>query len=366
MPKKRKILYIAGTRPNFMKIFPLLLEGKKHSCLSQSWINTQQHYDDGMSKMFIRQFKLPKPVAELNVRSGSHAEQTGKVMQRIDTYLDKIKPDLLVVVGDVNSTLACSLAAVKKNIPIAHVEAGLRSYDWDMPEEINRLLTDQISDYLLTHSKSAENNLKAEGISKDRIHYVGNIMIDTLKLTNRHWKALKYWEKFNLKKKGYILATIHRPSNVDTKQNLTKVIDILQIAQNFLPVIFPIHPRTQKSIKRFGFEKRIKKLKNLKLIKPIGYFETMSLLSQAKAVLTDSGGIQEESSVLKVPCLTMRNNTERPVTIASGTSLLTGLNIELIDKSLKKIMKGNWKKGKSIPYWDGQTRKRIIKLFHKI
>ncbi len=360
---KQKILYVAGTRPNFMKIFPLLLAGKKNKNLEQAWIHTGQHYDPFMTSVFIKQFGLPKPKYSLKVGSGSHGQQTGRVLEEIDKILDKEKPDILAVVGDVNSTLASALAAAKKGILVAHVEAGLRSYDRDMPEEINRVLTDQISDFLLIPSKDAIKNLTREGIDRKKVHFVGNIMIDSLKLMKPQWDPLQFWKKLNQTKKNYFLLTLHRPSNVDQKKTLSHFLDILNQIQKQIPVVFPIHPRTEQTLKKFSLLKKIQSFKNVSMIKPSGYLETISLLSGAKGILTDSGGMQEESTILGVPCLTLRENTERPITVRQGTSEIVGLDKKKILSLTNKICANKWKKRTIPPLWDGKTAKRILKIF---
>jgi len=364
MKKKRtKILYVAGARPNFMKIFPLLLEGKRSPTLNQVWVHTGQHYDPEMTSLFFRQFQLPREKYRLKVGSGSHAEQTARVLERFDKVLLKENPDWVVVVGDVNSTLAATLAAVKRHIPVAHVEAGLRSFDRTMPEEINRLLTDQIADLLFIPSQDAKKNLLKEGVDPKKICFVGNIMIDALRLTRPQWKTLNYWEKLELKPKNYFLLTLHRPHNVDLKLRLSAFLNTLNKIQQKIPVVFPIHPRTQASIRRFSFQKRLKQMKNLHLVPPHGYFQNMSLMSQAAGVLTDSGGMQEECTYLHVPCLTLRPCTERPITVTQGTNRVVDLDEEKILKETDKILSGRGKNSQIPLLWDGKTASRILKIF---
>lgn len=361
--KQKKILFIAGARPNFMKLFPLLVAGKKK--LQQVWVHTGQHYDKEMSELILRQFQLPKPKYHLNVGSGTHAVQTALVLKRLDKILDKEKPDCVGVVGDVNSTLASALAATKKGIPVAHVEAGLRSFDRTMPEEINRLLTDQIADFLFIPSKEARKNLIREGVSQKKIYFVGNIMIDTLRLTRPQWEPLKFWNRFGLKKGGYFLLTLHRPNNVDHKAGLSHFLKILDKTQQKIPVLFPAHPRTQMALKRFGLLKQLKKMKQLHFMNPIGYFETINLMSGACGVLTDSGGMQEESTYLKIPCLTLRSSTERPVTVSHGTNVVVGMNEKRILAEIDLILSRKRNRSQIPPLWDGKTASRIISILMK-
>ncbi|MFX1500366.1 MAG: non-hydrolyzing UDP-N-acetylglucosamine 2-epimerase [Promethearchaeota archaeon] len=360
-----EIIYlVAGARPNFMKIAPLIHEFMKNN-IKFNLIHTGQHYDYNMSKIFFEELGIPEPNIYLNVGSSSHAVQTAKIMIEFEKVLLHTTPQLVIVVGDVNSTIACALVAKKLNIKIAHVEAGLRSFDQKMPEEINRILTDQLSDFLFTTEKSAEFNLKREGIDSNKIHFVGNIMIDNLLNNLRKVNKLNVLSKFNLKKKKYALITAHRPSNVDTKENLEKIIEIINYLQEKLMVFFPIHPRTRKNIEKFNLMKKIKK-NNLFLSKPIGYLEFLNLMENSRMILTDSGGIQEEASFLNIPILTLRKNTERPITVEKGTNTIIGLDFLKARGQIEKIISNKYKKGQPIENWDGKTAERIVNILKKI
>lgn len=354
------IFLVAGARPNFMKVAPLIKELKKEK-IGFKLIHTGQHYDYKMSKIFFDDLGIPEPDFYLGVGSASHAIQTANIMIEFEKVLKSKTPELLIVVGDVNSTIACALVAKKLFIDVAHVEAGLRSFDRRMPEEINRVLTDQISDILFTTEESAEVNLKNEGIPSKRIFFVGNIMIDTLVNNVNKAKKLKIYKKYELKKNEYALITIHRPSNVDKKSELKKIIDILNYIQTKIKTIFPVHPRTLKNLKKHDLYEHIKK-KNIILTEPIGYLEFLNLMMNSKFILTDSGGIQEEASYLKIPILTLRENTERPITIKRGTNTLVGKEFEKTKKYINQILSGNYKKGSQIELWDGKTAKRIIRI----
>ena len=356
-----KLIYlVVGARPNFMKIAPLIKEFKKEK-INFKLIHTGQHYDYTMSKVFFDDLGIPEPDIYLNVGSASHAVQTAKIMIEFEKELIKEEPSLVVVVGDVNSTLACALVTKKLFIKLAHVEAGLRSFNMNMPEEINRLLTDQISDFLFTTEKSAAFNLKREGIGTDKIFFVGNVMIDTLITNLEKAKKLKLLDKYNLKKNDYALITLHRPSNVDTKEDLEKMLNILTFLQEKIKVFFPIHPRTKKNLEKFDLEKNIKDL-NIILSKPIGYLEFMNLMRNSRLILTDSGGIQEEASFLKIPILTARESTERPITVDEGTNTIIGNDLAKAKKYIEEIFSNKYKKGKIIEKWDGQTAKRIVRI----
>jgi UDP-N-acetylglucosamine 2-epimerase (non-hydrolysing) len=359
----KNIFLVAGARPNFMKIAPLIKELKKNQ-LSFKLIHTGQHYDYEMSKIFFDDLGIPEPDIYLNVGSASHAVQTAKIMIEFESVISNEKPILVVVVGDVNSTLACSLVAKKLNVKIAHVEAGLRSFDQTMPEEINRIVTDQLSDFLFITEPSAEVNLRREGIVQEKIFFVGNIMIDTLLLNLKRAKKLNMLAEYNLKEQEYALITIHRPSNVDNPDSLKKIIQIINYIQEKIRLFFPIHPRTTKRLKEFNLEDQLIK-SNLILSEPIGYLEFLHLMVNSKFILTDSGGIQEEASFLHVPILTIRENTERPITIEKGTNELVGANINLIKDYIDKILKKKYKKGQDIEKWDGRTAERIINIIKK-
>ena len=347
-----------------MKIAPLIKEFQKES-VNFKLIHTGQHYDYNMSKVFFDDLGIPEPDIHLNVGSASHAVQTANIMIEFEKVLIKEEPSLVVVVGDVNSTAACALVAKKLHVKVAHIEAGLRSFDMKMPEEINRLLTDQISDFLFTTEKSAALNLKREGISADKIFFVGNVMIDTLITNLEKAKKLNLLDKYNLKKNDYALITLHRPSNVDTKENLEKMLNILNFLQEEVKVFFPIHPRTKKNLEKFDLEKNIKDL-NIVLSNPIGYLEFLNLMTNSKLILTDSGGIQEEASYLKIPILTAREGTERPITVDEGTNTIIGNDIDKAKRYIEEIFISEYKNGKNIDYWDGQASKRIVKVIKEL
>jgi UDP-N-acetylglucosamine 2-epimerase (non-hydrolysing) len=371
-----KILLVAGARPNFMKIAPILHvinqrnQKDQRNRIAYKLVHTGQHYDPEMSETFFHDLELPSPDIYLGVGSGSHSQQVARVMMRFEETCLKEKPDVVVVVGDVNSTLACALTAAKLGIPVAHVEAGLRSFDRSMPEEINRVATDALSDFLFTTEKSANKNLMKEGISKKRIFFVGNVMIDTL---------LKFKAKANEKAKinlnglDFALVTLHRPTNVDNKNTFKDLLQTLRMVSKHIPIIFPAHPRTQKQIKAFGYEKYFNLLElhsknpinpknSINLSGPLPYLEFINLMASAKMVFTDSGGIQEETTILGVPCLTIRHNTERPVTIEEGTNILVGNDRSRILEESFKILNGNGKKGKIPKLWDGKASERIVNI----
>jgi len=359
-----KLIYlVVGARPNFMKIAPLIKEFKKEK-INFKLIHTGQHYDYNMSKVFFDDLGIPEPDIHLNIGSASHAVQTAKILIEFEKVLVRGKVSLVVVVGDVNSTLACALVAKKKKIKVAHIEAGLRSFNMEMPEEINRVLTDQISDFLFTTEKSAMINLKREGISSDKIFFVGNIMIDVLIMNLEKAKELNLLDKYELKKNKYALITLHRPSNVDKKEDLKKMLNIIKFLQEKIKVFFPIHPRTKKNLELFDLEKDLENM-NLYLTKPIGYLEFLNLMMNSKLILTDSGGIQEEASFLKIPVLTARKETERPITIDEGTNTIIGNDIIKAKRYIQEIFSNNYKKGKDIEKWDGQTAIRIVQVIKR-
>lgn len=348
-----KIINVVGARPNFMKIAPIMKAMKPYRKIKPLLVHTGQHYDANMSDAFFKDLELPKPDIYLEVGSGTHAAQTARVMERFEKVLFKEKPDLVLVVGDVNSTLACSLTASKLNIKVAHVEAGLRSFDRRMPEEINRVLTDYMSDFLFTTCEDANKNLAREGIKSDKVFLVGDVMVDTLLY---YTKELRKCSSFI--KKEYAIVTLHRPSNVDDKDTFEHISKALNVIAKAIPIIFPVHPRTRGQIKRFGFEKYYSK--NITLLEPLGYLDFIKLYPKAKMVLTDSGGIQEETTVLDIPCLTIRENTERPVTIKEGTNILVGTDQKKIVEEAKKILHGKRKRRKTLKYWDGKSAERIV------
>ena len=360
-----KIALVVGARPNFMKVGPVYFELKKHSEYTPLLIHTGQHYDKNLSEIFFTQLGFPKPDVYLGVGSGTHGVQTAKIMIAFEQFLLQVKPDLVLVAGDVNSTVACAIDAVKLHIPVAHLEAGLRSYDRRMPEEINRIQTDCISSMLLTPSQDADENLIREGISKDKIFLVGNAMIDSLM---QHEKKAELSTKMNdlgLKKHSYALITLHRPSNVDDRENLEIILDAFAEIAEKIPLVFPMHPRTRKQLAVLDLEEKANAIANLKLIEPIGYLDFLKLEKYAKFVLTDSGGIQEETTVLQVPCLTLRENTERPITIELGTNQLVELDRDVIIQKVNTILNGHYKKGSIPPLWDGHTAERIVQVMDK-
>ena len=362
-----KVLNIVGARPNFMKIAPIVREmARRDSEFQPLIVHTGQHYDAAMSDSFFEDLGIPTPDFHLEIGSASHAVQTAKIMTAFEPIVLAEKPDWILVVGDVNSTIACALVGAKLNVKIAHVEAGLRSRDRTMPEEINRILTDSISDLLLTTSEDADENLKNEGVPADKIKVVGNVMIDSLFYNLEKAKALKVRENLNLKDKDYAVLTLHRPSNVDDKETFSGLLEALVSISEKLPVIFPAHPRTRANIEKFGFAERIEK-SNIRLIEPLGYLDFMNLYSGAKLVLTDSGGLQEETTALEIPCLTLRENTERPITISHGTNVLVGTDPEKIKRAAFEILAQTTTQNAKIPpLWDGHAAERICDALFEV
>lgn len=352
---------MVGARPNFMKVAPIHQAFQKYKNKIQHRIcHTGQHYDEKMSKVFFEELGLPQPDYYLGVGSGSHAEQTANVMIKFEQVLLKEKPDLIIVVGDVNSTLACSLVASKLCIKVAHVEAGLRSFDRAMPEEINRLLTDTISDFLFVSEKSGLVNLKNEGIPNNRVHFVGNVMIDSLVQHLPKTNKSNILKMFDLQPLRYLLFTLHRPSNVDSRDFLIELMSLLRNLSLERRIIFPVHPRTKKKIEELNFE--LTNYENIILTEPIGYIDFLALTKNAELIITDSGGIQEESTYLGIQCLTVRNNTERPVTVEVGTNQLLGTNLAMVEKVAKEIIHSKIKKGGIPELWDGKTAERIVEI----
>jgi UDP-N-acetylglucosamine 2-epimerase (non-hydrolysing) len=358
-----KIICVCGARPNFMKIAPLMRAFKEHSGFEPLLVHTGQHYDENMSKLFFEELEIPRPDVNLEVGSGSHAVQTAEIMKRFEPVVLDFKPDYVLVVGDVNSTIACGLVAVKLGVKLIHIEAGLRSFDRSMPEEINRVLTDSISDLLFVTEQSGVDNLRNEGISPDKIYLVGNVMIDTLLSNKEKAESSDILERMNLRKKGYAAITLHRPSNVDDIANFGKIISAFEIIQKDIKLIFPIHPRTRKNIEGTEISSRVKAMKNLILLEPIGYLDFLKLMSNSALVITDSGGIQEETTILQVPCMTLRENTERPVTVTEGTNRLVHIDSRDILRNYNEIKSNNFEaKGKVPKYWDGKAAERIAKV----
>jgi len=342
-----------------MKMAPIIQDLEKKGC-DVCIVHTGQHYDSNMSENILNDLELRKPDYHLGMMNGTHAEQTAKIMIEFEKICIEVLPKIVVVAGDVNSTLACSIVASKLHVKVAHVESGLRSFDKNMPEEINRIITDHISDLLFTTEKSGEVNLKNEGIDRRKIHFVGNCMIDSLLKYIRHAKKLSPWEKYGILEKPYTVITLHRPSNVDTKKELLKYINIINEISKTHKVLFPCHPRTLNNIKIFN----LKLSKSIKLLSPLSYIEFLGLISNADFVLTDSGGIQEETTVLKVPCITLRENTERPITIEVGTNILAGTKSKKILNEVKKIINGEIKKSDIPKFWDGKSSERISKIIY--
>lgn len=355
-----KVLNIVGARPNFMKIAPIVREMKRReNDFLPLIVHTGQHYDAAMSDSFFTDLGIPKPDYHLEVGSASHAVQTAKIMTAFEPVVSAEKPDWVLVVGDVNSTIACALVCSKLGIKVAHVEAGLRSRDRTMPEEINRLLTDQISDLLLTPSQDGDENLLKENIDADKIKFVGNVMIDSLFYNLEKAKQLKVRENLELNDKDYAVLTLHRPSNVDDEKTFSGLLEALIAVSEKIPIIFPAHPRTKGNIEKFGFAKAFERSK-IRLIEPLGYLYFMNLYSGAKLVLTDSGGLQEETTALGISCLTLRENTERPITITHGTNVLVGTNPEKIKQAAFEVLTRTAAIDIKIPpLWDGKTAERI-------
>lgn len=361
-----KIACVAGARPNFMKIAPILSAMEDYPKLEPILVHTGQHYDYEMSGVFFKELEIPEPDEYLGVGSASHAVQTAKIMTEFEKVMLSREPELVLVVGDVNSTLASALVAAKLHVPVAHVEAGIRSFDKSMPEEINRILTDDIADYLFPPSKFGYENLINQGIDEDKIFLVGDVMIDTLFKFKSKARETSILSDLSLKEKSYVLMTMHRPSNVDIKENLVAILDAIERIQKKIMIVFSMHPRTRNRISEFGLEDKVESMTNLKVIEPIGYFKFLNLMMNAKFVLTDSGGMQEETTVLGVPCLTMRNTTERPETIEEGTNKLVGSDTDLIVQESEKILSGNFKTGTYPELWDGKAALRIVKVLNDI
>lgn len=369
---EKRIFLVAGARPNFMKIAPVYRELEKYPKeFNLLFIHTGQHYDDRMSRIFLKELDLPEPDIYLGIGSASHAVQTAKIMMGFEEIIFKEKPDLIVVVGDVNSTLACSLVASKIGVPVAHIEAGLRSFDMTMPEEINRIITDRLSEILFTScdkgstdhaEKSPEENLLDEHIPKEKIFFVGNIMIQSLLHFDDKINQSKVFDLLGCKSGEYGLLTLHRPSNVDQKATFESLLKALLEIGSQIPIIFPAHPRTQKQLKAFGFRLDSDQIR---IINPLGYFDFLFLQKHAKIVFTDSGGVQEETTFYQVPCLTLRSNTERPITIYEGTNILVGTEPKRIIDEGMKILQGDRKRGIIPKFWDDQVAKRIVQVIRK-
>ncbi|RYY14935.1 MAG: UDP-N-acetylglucosamine 2-epimerase (non-hydrolyzing) [Chitinophagaceae bacterium] len=354
-----KVTIVAGARPNFMKIAPLInairLFQSKQNDISFRLVHTGQHYDKNMSHSFFEELNIPDPDVNLECGGGTQAEQAASIMVKFEKEILANKPDVVLVVGDVTSTLACSIAAKKLNVEVVHVEAGIRSGDLTMPEEINRMVTDSISDHFFTTSETANNNLRHSGISENRIHFVGNTMVDTLLANLERFVRPGIFDTLGLEEKKYFVITLHRPGNVDSAENLIKLVENIIDGSEGYPILYPAHPRTKATLASAGFE-----AKNLHIIDPMSYLQFNYVVNKCLGVITDSGGITEETTMMGIPCITLRDSTERPETVSIGTNELIGTNPTLIPGYMSKIVSGSWKKGGIPPLWDGQTSTRIV------
>lgn len=365
-----RVINVVGARPNFMKMAPIIEAMRKHpQRFQQLLVHTGQHYDEAMSRSFFDDLGLPKPDVDLGVGSGTHAEQTARIMVEFEKVCVRERPHLVIVVGDVNSTMACAITAKKLGIKVAHVEAGLRSRDMSMPEEINRLCTDVLCDYLFTTDHFANENLAAEGISAGRIFFVGNVMIDTLLKHRELARGMGLLERWQLARGGFATLTLHRPSNVDDRAVFRGILEALAVVSKELPIVFPMHPRTRKMVEQFGFGSYFssaEKPQGLWMTEPLGYLELLHLNMNAKMVITDSGGLQEESTVLGVPCMTLRNNTERPITCEVGTNVVVGNSRDNILHHAFNILKGGASLGQVPEKWDGRAGERIVSFLAEL
>lgn len=352
---------IAGARPNFMKIAPVIRAIEARGKLSYRLVHTGQHYDERMSASFFRQLEIPPPHVNLEVGSGTQAEQTAVIMVRYEQLLQQESCRLCMVVGDVTSTMACAIVAQKAGIPVAHVEAGIRSNDWTMPEEINRIVTDALTNYFFTTSELASQNLRRSGVSDEQIYFVGNTMIDTLLANVPRLRAPDFWNELGLRAGGYFVVTLHRPSNVDDAARLAAILAEIDAGCGDLPVLFPVHPRTATTL-----ENGARSFANIRFVAPQPYFEFNYLVKNALGVITDSGGITEETTVLNVPCITVRDSTERPETVQLGTNELVGSDPAAIRPALARMLAGSWKRGQIPPKWDGKTAQRIALILEEI
>ncbi len=357
-----RIINICGARPNFMKIAPLMRAYRKHPNLAPLLVHTGQHYDRNMSELFFKQLDIPEPDLNLEVGSGSHAVQTAEIMKRFEPVVLEHKPQWVVVVGDVNSTIACGLVAKKLGVKLAHVEAGLRSFDRSMPEELNRLLTDAISDLLFVSEPSGLQNLKHEGIPDEKVHFAGNVMIDTLRANLEHAQHSKILNELGLQAGGYNVVTLHRPSNVDDATVFGGITNALDAIQQDLPTIFPMHPRTVHNLPKLGLADRFAAMKQLRVVEPLGYLDFLKLTANAAVVVTDSGGIQEETTILGVWCLTVRENTERPVTVTNGTNTLVGTDPDRIISTYRRRRAETLDHPPVPDKWDGRAAERIAEV----
>jgi len=357
-----KIINVVGARPNFMKIAPLMEAYRQHPAIEPTLIHTGQHYDDRMSELFFRQLGIPEPDINLGVGSGSHGAQTAQIMRQFEPVVLEQKPDAVLVVGDVNSTVACGLVAVKLGVKLVHVEAGLRSFDRTMPEEINRVLTDAIGDLLFCTEQSGVDNLRREGVAEERIFLVGNVMIDTLLRNRAKAGESRILDELGLTPGRYAVLTLHRPSNVDDHAAFGRILDALEQIQKDMPIVFPVHPRTRKSLNALSLAARAAGMADLRLVEPLGYLDFLKLMAEAGLVLTDSGGMQEETTILKVPCLTLRQNTERPVTVEVGSNQLVGTDPDRILAAYRRVRDGQCQEPGIPPLWDGRAAQRIARI----
>ncbi|MBR9921777.1 MAG: UDP-N-acetylglucosamine 2-epimerase (non-hydrolyzing) [Bacteroidetes bacterium] len=358
-----KIINVVGARPNFMKVAPLHREFSSRPGIESLVLHTGQHYDARMSKVFFEQLELPEPHYYLGVGGGTHTTQTAGIMLKFEEVVDKEKPDVVLVVGDVNSTIACALVAVKNNIPVVHVEAGLRSGDRKMPEEINRILTDSISDQLFVTEQSGLVHLASEGVAEEKIHFCGNVMIDSLVGFRRKADKVSILQELKLDRGNYVLMTMHRPANVDNKEGLEKILQMIREISKDCPIVFPVHPRTENNLKKFDLYGALESISGVHLLGPLGYLEFLHLMERAKLILTDSGGIQEETTFLQVPCLTFRDSTERPITTLIGTNtLLADLDPDEAIRQFRMVLSGTYKNGSIPPFWDGKASARIADI----
>lgn len=355
-----KLTIVAGARPNFMKIAPLIREINNHAAddIEYSIVHTGQHYDAKLSKIFFEELEIPAPDINLAVGSGSQSEQTARIMIEFEKYILSNPTDVVIVVGDVNSTMACSIVAKKMQIRIAHIEAGIRSFDYSMPEEVNRVVTDALADYFFTTSDFANQNLKKSGVDSTKIHFVGNVMIDTLVWGLNRLRKPNSIEQSAIEPHQYFVLTLHRPSNVDDQKKLISILETIDQNVDKYKVIFPVHPRTKKMLSKVTWS-------NLILCEPMGYLEFIYLVSNSKGVITDSGGVQEETTYLNIPCITLRKNTERPETVTEGTNELVGDDTTKLIDCLNRILNGDWKRGRTPLYWDGKTAKRIVDVLRQ-
>lgn len=361
-----RLTCVVGARPNFPKVAPILAAAERRSGVMCRLVHTGQHYDERMSQLFFDELGLPKPDAYLGVGSGSHAAQTARVMLAFEETLEAAPADVVLVVGDVNSTLACALVAAKRGVGVAHVEAGLRSGDRTMPEELNRILTDQLSDYLFTTERTAAANLEAEGIPAERIHFVGNVMIDTLLRNRERARSSALPRRLGVSTREYALCTLHRPSNVDTRASAANTVRALEILTARLPVVLPMHPRTRSRLQDFGWLERVEKLPGVRITEPLGYLDFLALMDGARVVVTDSGGVQEETTALGTPCLTFRENTERPITVTEGTNQLIGLDPLRLAGALDALLHGPPAPARVPELWDGRAAERILDVLQPV